>query len=113
MTNFFLQDIEKCSPEGRDCIEINSIFSFNCSVSCKGVYADVQWVDDPIVEGEELEKDTEIVPWEKEDIESVFVEGGVNIQLLKAMLKSLDKKTMLLKKSDDNRSKKRGGLRQG
>ena len=33
---------------GRDCIERNSIESFNCrlqcSVSCEGIYADVQWV---------------------------------------------------------------------
>ena len=98
--------MKKCSPAGRDCIERNIIVSFNCSVSCEGIYADVQWVNDPIQEGREPEEETEIFHWENEDVESVFVEGGVNIQLLKAMLKSLDKKTMLLKKSDDNRSKR-------
>ena len=98
--------MKKCSPAGRDCIERNTIVSFNCSVSCEGIYADVQWVNDPIQEGREPEEETEIFHWENEDVESVFVEGGVNIQLLKAMLKSLDKKTMLLKKSDDNRSKR-------
>ena len=91
--------MKKCSPAGRDCIERNTIVSFNCSVSCEGIYADVQWVNDPIQEGEEPGEETEIFHWENEDVESVFVEGGVNIQLLKAMLKSLDKKTMLLKKA--------------
>ena len=38
---------------GRDCIERNSIESFNFSVSCKGIYADVQWV------GEHMNKEVE------------------------------------------------------
>ena len=44
--NYFLQDLEKCSPTGRDCIERNSAETFNCSVNCKGFYADVQWVEE-------------------------------------------------------------------
>ena len=100
----------KCSPRGRDCIEQNIARTFNCSVNCEGIYADVQWANDPIKEGEEPEEETETYHWEKEDIDSVFVEGGVNIQLLKAMLKSLDKKTMLLKKNEDNRHKRRENL---
>ena len=39
----FLQSMKRCSPEGRMCIERNSMNSFNCNVTCKGIYADVQW----------------------------------------------------------------------
>ena len=38
--------MKKCSPKGRDCIERNSARSFNCSATCEGIYADVQWVDE-------------------------------------------------------------------
>ena len=41
----FPQDMKKCSPEGRDCIENKSSWTFNCSVACEGMYADVQWVE--------------------------------------------------------------------
>ena len=44
--------MKKCSPEGRDCIESKSAYTFNCSVSCEGIYADVQWVEN--IEDEEL-----------------------------------------------------------
>ena len=33
-----------CSPTGRDCIEGAIGQDFNCSVSCEGIYADVQWL---------------------------------------------------------------------
>ena len=54
------QDLKKCHPEGRDCIERNSILSFNCSVTCVGMYADVQWVEDKMEDdlGDELEVET-------------------------------------------------------
>ena len=54
------QDLKKCRPEGRDCIERNSILSFNCSVTCVGMYADVQWVEDKMEDdlGDELEVET-------------------------------------------------------
>lgn len=47
-----------CSPEGRDCIENKATSTFNCSVACEGIYADVQWVEN-IVEamGEEPVED--------------------------------------------------------
>ena len=48
----FPQDMKKCSPEGRDCIDSKSAYTFNCSVSCEGIYADVQWVEN--IEDEEL-----------------------------------------------------------
>ena len=37
--------MNKCSPEGRDCIENKSSLTFNCSTACEGIYADVQWVE--------------------------------------------------------------------
>ena len=37
-----------CSPEGRDCIENMAISTFNCSVACDGIYADVQWVENVV-----------------------------------------------------------------
>ena len=39
------QDIEICGPRGRDCIERNLTTTFNCSTTCEGIYADVQWVE--------------------------------------------------------------------
>ena len=33
-----------CGPRGRDCIEKAIGQDFNCSVSCEGIYADVQWL---------------------------------------------------------------------
>ena len=46
---FFLQNLEKCSPKGRDCIEEIFSQSFNCTVTCEGIYADVALVkgEDP------------------------------------------------------------------
>ena len=41
-----MQDLEKCRPTGRDCIEKNSAKNFNCSTSCEGVYADIHWKRD-------------------------------------------------------------------
>ena len=56
--------MKKCNPEGRDCIEKNSILSFNCSVTCKGLYADVQWMENRLDDdiGDELdEQEVEII----------------------------------------------------
>ena len=36
----FLQAVQKCGPEGRDCIERHSSLDFNCSVTCEGIFAD-------------------------------------------------------------------------
>ena len=47
---FFHQDTEICDPKGRDCIEKNSAETFNCSTTCVGIYADVQWVGNNIEE---------------------------------------------------------------
>ena len=48
--------MKMCSPEGRDCIEKMSTSTFNCSVACEGIYADVQWVKN--IE-EDMEEDDE------------------------------------------------------
>ena len=58
-----------CSPTGRDCIERNSTKSFNCSTTCEGIYADVQWVGKKIEENEDEEAE--------EDVETEF-EGKVD-----------------------------------
>ena len=42
--------MEKCTPEGRDCIEAKSSDLFNCSTTCVGIYADVQWEEKQIGE---------------------------------------------------------------
>ena len=48
-----------CNPSGRDCIEHNFAETFNCSTSCTGIYADVQWVGSDIEE--EIRDETEEV----------------------------------------------------
>ena len=37
--------MEKCGPEGRDCIERHSTLDFNCSVTCEGIFADTVHLD--------------------------------------------------------------------
>ena len=46
----FPQGTKRCGPVGRDCIEKKSSQTFNCSVTCDGVYADVHWITDIIKE---------------------------------------------------------------
>ena len=36
-----MQGMQKCGPRGRDCIEKNSAETFNCSINCEGMYADI------------------------------------------------------------------------
>ena len=33
---------------GRDCIEKNFAETFDCDVTCKGIYADVHWTNEPL-----------------------------------------------------------------
>ena len=84
--------MEICGPKGRDCIERNSSRSFNCSTTCEGIYADVQWVGKKIeeIEGEEAE----------EDVETEF--RGKDDKLLKR-LADLEKEMKLLKSSGQER----------
>ena len=62
--------MKKCSPEGRECIESTFTSTFNCSVACEGMYADVQWVENVEEEMEEKVEDEvekEIVAWHPYD----------------------------------------------
>ena len=60
------QDLTKCSPKGRDCVERNSALSFNCNTTCEGIYAGVEWEDEIVIFeevnelGEENEAMTEL-----------------------------------------------------
>ena len=100
-----------CSPKGRDCIESNFTLTFNCSVSCVGVYADVQWVYEPFEEGEELEEETENINWEQEDI------GNLNKEMMlmyakleRRMSAELERRMKLLEHKTDKKDKKRDEL---
>ena len=80
--------MEICSPKGRDCIERNSTKSFNCSTTCEGIYADVQWV------GKKIEEDVE-----DEDEAEAAVEREVGEELAKVyrQLAELKKEMKLMK----------------
>ena len=50
-----------CSFTFQDCIQKNAEKTFNCSVSCKGIYADVEWTDERVLqEKSELQKGEEV-----------------------------------------------------
>ena len=91
--------MRKCTSEGRDCIERNFARSFNCSVTCDGVYADVQWASDPIEE----EVEHELV---RDEVDLTF-EGEVGKDLMKLhnkmmlMYSDLEKKMQLMKENND------------
>ena len=53
-----LQDMAICDTNGRDCMERNSVMTFDCNNTCVGIYADVEWV--------------------KEDIEKEMSKGGAD-----------------------------------
>ena len=57
--DILLQDMEICSPKGRDCFEKHSSQTFNCSATCEGVYASVLWEEDTIMKEEEILKEME------------------------------------------------------
>ena len=50
--------MKKCGPEGRDCIEQNSAETFNCSMTCDGMYADINWKDGKMKDEKDREKYT-------------------------------------------------------
>ena len=50
-TNYFkIQNGEICGPKGWDCMEENGNKNFSCSVTCEGIYADVQIVKEQLTE---------------------------------------------------------------
>ena len=77
--------MEICGPKGRDCIERNSTQSFNCSTTCEGIYADVQWV------GKKVEED--VKDDEAEAAVERKIEGDVGEELAKVYKQLADLKT--------------------
>ena len=75
-----------CGPKGRDCIEKNYTKSFNCSPTCEGIYADVQWVGTKI---EVMEDEEEEGP--------VFKGNDVELKKLYKHIADLKKEMMLMK----------------
>ena len=64
-TYMCFQDMIKCSPKGRDCIEGNWTRSFNCSLTCEGIYAGIQWVEEGMGIGEAEDELAAVVSNEK------------------------------------------------
>ena len=64
-TNYLnIQKGEICGPKGWDCMEENGKKNFSCSVTCEGIYADVQMVKEQLMKtigGEDQEEDNENV----------------------------------------------------
>ena len=67
-----------CDTEGRDCIEKISVETFNCSTTCVGIYADVQWVGRSIEEELKDEK--------PDDTMIADLAGKIDDDLLKVLL---------------------------
>ena len=82
------QDMKKCSPHGRDCIENKSTSTFDCSVACEGIYADVEWV-------ENIEEDLE----EEDEIGNKLV--GVAAQVYKTLKKEIEMMKGRISKNGD------------
>ena len=89
----------KCNSRGRDCIEINSALTFNCSVTCEGVYSDVQWVDEPMEE--EMEDG-----WKGEEAEMSF-KGHIEEEALTQIYQRLNKKMLLMYADLEQKIRKR------
>ena len=80
-----------CNSKGRDCIEKNFGGTFNCSTSCTGIYADVQWV------GSDIEEEIKDDRYELEDLE---VKSGDDMVQIYDLLKRELKREMELMKRD-------------
>ena len=82
------QDLTKCSPNGRDCVERNSALSFNCNTTCEGIYAGVEWEEEFFISEEENELGeedmamTELYERMKEDLkkEMRLTKGSISRQ---------------------------------
>lgn len=82
-----------CGPKGRECIERNFAKSFNCSTTCEGIYADVQWV------GNKIEEDVEN---EAEEAFESKLKGEIGDELNK-FYKRLEKEMKLMKRSGEEK----------
>ena len=76
------QGMETCNPEGRSCIEKNFAGTFDCNMTCDGIFADVQWVDEQMEEPEE-HKQVE-VKFKNIDEEEFFAKLMKRMQRMKA-----------------------------
>ena len=81
--------MEICGPEGRQCIQKNSANTFNCSTTCQGIYADVQW-DKPIIEEEVMENLVSNSP-ERESNERVDIELEKRLAFIENQIRLLMK----------------------
>ena len=57
---FISQGMRKCDHKGRDCIEKNSAATFNCSLTCDGIYADISWKTEKMKNEIDKEKYTKL-----------------------------------------------------
>ena len=95
--NIILQDMEKCNPKGRDCIEKNSAQTFNCSATCEGVYADVLWEEDTIMnfmKEDEVRKEMERLDKELRKMYPMYADLERKMDLMKGkknMAEEMDK----------------------
>ena len=83
--------MQVCDANGRDCIEKNSAKTFNCTTSCSGLYADVQWVGSDI-EGE-LKDDTD-------ELKALYEKVDDDLQKRVALLERLLEKEIKMKRRD-------------
>ena len=96
---FIPQGMNRCDPEGRDCIDRNSSNTFNCSTTCEGIYANVQW------DGRKIE-----VLKEKKREEMIFKsnsvgEASAEAAMLLRRLSHLEQKVEFLEGSLDEKGK--------
>ena len=95
MFRFIFQDLEKCSPKGRDCFEEHSSQTFNCSATCEGVYAGVLWEEDTIMKEEEVLKEMESLDEELRMEYKMYAKLERKIKLMKGnkenMAEEMDK----------------------
>ena len=86
----FPQEMEICFSNGRDCIEKNFGGTFNCSTSCTGIYADVQWVGSDIEE--EIKDD-------RDKLEDLKVKSSDDMmQIYDPLKRGLEREMELMKK---------------
>ena len=88
--------MRECDPKGRDCIEDNWTRSFNCSLTCEGIYAGIQWVDGGI--GEVKDEPTECVSNENKG-EDQNTEMFKRLTKMELMYNNLKNEVALMKSS--------------
>ena len=94
--------MKTCDPKGRDCIEKNSLESFNCNTTCVGIYADVQFVQKSM--NDELKVEQVQEPLETEFKEK-FDEGlNMLLKRLSALENTTHDEDMELKEKYDEGS---------